>query len=94
MCVCVCIQVYAGIQRNKKRASLLMELGLQVVVSCWAYVLGTKPSPLEKQIFFNYFFKKQSFLIYIPIPVFTPSPPLTPPNFSPDKPPIHSSKRI
>lgn len=29
-----------------------MELGLQVVVSCWAYVLGTEPGPLEKQVFF------------------------------------------
>lgn len=92
--MCVCIQVYAGVQRNKKRSSLLMELGLQVSVSCWAYVLGTEPGPLAEQVFFktnNFFLKKFSF--YIPSPVSTPSPPPAPPNFSPNKPPIHSSKR-
>lgn len=42
MCVCgMCVGVCARV-----------ELGLQVVVSCWAYVLRTEPGPLEKQVFF------------------------------------------
>lgn len=64
--MCVCIQVYAGVQKNKKRSSLLMELGLQVSVSCWAYVLGTEPGPLAEQVFFktNNFFKKNFHFTY------------------------------
>lgn len=38
---------YAGAQRGQKRASGSLELGLQVVVSCPIWVLGTNGSLQE-----------------------------------------------
>ena len=54
MCVCVCVSVcgslclciYANTHENKEKAWDSMNMELQVVVSYWSSVLGTKPQVL------------------------------------------------
>lgn len=49
-CIYVCVYMideYAGAQKGQKRVSSSLELGLQVVVSCPIWVLGTNGSLQE-----------------------------------------------
>ena len=51
MCVCAYMLLRTVAHRDQKRASELLELVLQVVVSCLMSVLGTKLGPSSRAIY-------------------------------------------